>query len=71
METIRMLMATSAGADIVPMVRLPAVQSYFISRILDLGALGVIVPLISSEEQAREVVAYARYSSDGDVAVYH
>jgi 2-keto-3-deoxy-L-rhamnonate aldolase RhmA len=65
METIRMLMASSAGAEIVPMVRVPALQYHFISRILDLGAMAVVVPFVSSEQQAREIVTHAKYPPDG------
>ena len=65
METIRMLMATSAGAEIVPMVRVPTLQYHFISRILDLGAMAVVVPFVSSEEQAREIVTHAKYPPEG------
>ena len=63
METIRMLMASSAGAEIVPMVRVPALQYHFISRILDVGAMGVVVPFVSSEEQAREIVSSREISA--------
>ena len=65
METIRMLMASSTGTDIVPMVRVPALQYHFISRILDLGAMGVVVPFVSKGEQAREIVNYAKYPPEG------
>jgi 2-keto-3-deoxy-L-rhamnonate aldolase RhmA len=65
METIRMLLASSMGAEIVPMVRVPALQYHFISRILDVGAMGVVVPFVSSEEQAREIVSYAKYPPEG------
>ena len=65
METIRMLMASSAGVDIVPMVRVPGLQYHFISRILDSGAMGVVVPFVSSEQQAREIVASAKYPPEG------
>jgi 2-keto-3-deoxy-L-rhamnonate aldolase RhmA len=60
-----MLMASSAGAEIVPMVRVPALQYHFISRILDLGAMAVVVPFVSSEQQAREIVTHAKYPPDG------
>ena len=65
METIRMLLASSVGAEIVPMVRVPTLQYHFISRILDLGAMGVVVPFVSSEEQAREIVTSAKYPPEG------
>jgi 2-keto-3-deoxy-L-rhamnonate aldolase RhmA len=65
MKTIRMLMASSAGAEIIPMVRVPALQYHFISRILDLGAMAVVVPFVSGKEQAREIVTHARYPPEG------
>ena len=45
METIRMLMATSRAADLVPMVRVPALQYHFIARVLDVGSMGIVVPM--------------------------
>ena len=39
-ETIRRLMATTRAADIMPMVRVPATQYHFLSRPLDVGAMG-------------------------------
>ena len=47
------------------MVRVPTLQYHFISRILDLGAMGVVVPFVSSEEQAREIVTSAKYPPEG------
>ena len=46
-ETIRMLMATSRAADLVPMVRVPTLQYHFIARVLDVGAMGVVVPMVA------------------------
>ncbi len=65
METVRMLMATSRAADIVPMVRVPTLQYHFIARVLDLGALGLVVPLVADAEQARTVVECAKYPPAG------
>jgi 2-keto-3-deoxy-L-rhamnonate aldolase RhmA len=65
METIRMLMASATGAEIVPLVRVPALQYHFISRILDVGAMGVVVPFVASEQQAREIVSHAKYPPEG------
>jgi len=65
METIRLLMATSRAADIVPMVRVPTLQYHFIARVLDLGALGVVVPLVADAEQARTIVECAKYPPVG------
>jgi 2-dehydro-3-deoxyglucarate aldolase/4-hydroxy-2-oxoheptanedioate aldolase len=65
METIRMLMATSRAADIVPMVRVPTLQYHFIARVLDVGAMGVVVPLVADAEQARTIVECAKYPPAG------
>src|SRR5262249_16063252 len=45
-ETVRTLLASARCADIVPMVRVPATQYHFLARVLDMGALGVMVPMV-------------------------
>jgi 2-keto-3-deoxy-L-rhamnonate aldolase RhmA len=65
-ETIRTLMATSRAAEIVPLVRVPSTQHHFISRPLDVGASGVMVPMVETAEQARSVVAAAKYPPQGE-----
>jgi 2-dehydro-3-deoxyglucarate aldolase/4-hydroxy-2-oxoheptanedioate aldolase len=65
METIRMLMATSRAADLVPMVRVPALQYHFIARVLDVGAMGIVVPMVADAAQARLIVDSAKYPPAG------
>jgi 2-keto-3-deoxy-L-rhamnonate aldolase RhmA len=60
-ETIRGLMASSRAADLVPMVRIPATEYHLISRPLDVGAMGLMVPMVESAEQARVIVDSAKY----------
>ncbi|MDP8924751.1 MAG: aldolase/citrate lyase family protein [Chloroflexota bacterium] len=64
-ETIRMLVATSGAASLVPMVRVPAAQYHLIARTLDVGVQGVMVPLVESVEQARMIVRSAKYPPVG------
>jgi 2-dehydro-3-deoxyglucarate aldolase/4-hydroxy-2-oxoheptanedioate aldolase len=64
-EEIRVLMATSRAADLVPMVRPPTAQYHFIARALDMGAMGVVIPLVATAETAREVVSWAKYPPRG------
>jgi 2-dehydro-3-deoxyglucarate aldolase/4-hydroxy-2-oxoheptanedioate aldolase len=61
METIRMLMATSRAADLVPLVRPPMTDYHFIARALDMGAMGIVVPFIDTAEQAEHVVRCCKY----------
>ena len=60
-ETIRMLIATTPRPDLVPIVRIPACQSHFVARTLDMGAMGIMVPMVESAEQARQLVEFAKY----------
>ena len=64
-ETIRTLIATSRAADLVPMVRVPATQYHLLSRPLDVGAMGLMVPMVETAEQAELIVASAKYFPDG------
>lgn len=64
-ETIRMLMATTRAADTVPVVRVPATQYHLLSRPLDVGAMGLMIPMVESEDQARLIVRSARYAPEG------
>ena len=49
----------------VPLVRVPANEPWVIMRALDLGAAGVVVPLVSSPEEAARAVAACRYPPEG------
>jgi 2-dehydro-3-deoxyglucarate aldolase/4-hydroxy-2-oxoheptanedioate aldolase len=64
-ETIRMLVATSGAADLVPMVRVPTTQYHLIACVLDVGARGIMVPMVESVEQARLIVQSAKYPPVG------
>ncbi|HEY7239585.1 MAG TPA: aldolase/citrate lyase family protein [Burkholderiales bacterium] len=57
------IMALAAG--IPALVRVPANTPEYISRVLDGGALGVIAPGVRSADEARAVVAAARYPPAG------
>jgi len=61
LDTVRLLTATARAADVVPLVRVPAAQYHLIARPLDIGALGVMVPMVETEDQARLIVASAMY----------
>ncbi len=64
-ETIRMLIATTQSSNALPMVRVPATQYHLISRPLDLGAMGIMVPMVEDEAQARTIVRSAKYPPEG------
>lgn len=72
-ETIRSLMATSGGTDpsagsgqgLMPFVRVPATEYHFLARVLDVGAMGIMVPMVQDGDQARRIVQSAKYPPTG------
>lgn len=50
-------------------VRVPAAEETPIKKVLDIGAHGVIVPMVNSADQAAQVVRYARYAPAGSRGV--
>jgi 2-dehydro-3-deoxyglucarate aldolase/4-hydroxy-2-oxoheptanedioate aldolase len=61
LETLASAMAVMRFTRSVPLVRVPTLQPYLISRLLDTGALGVMVPLVETPEQAIRIVEAAKY----------
>ena len=64
-ETIKMLIATTRSTGMIPMVRVPATQYHLISRPLDAGAMGLMIPMVEDEAQARLVAHSAKYPPAG------
>jgi 2-dehydro-3-deoxyglucarate aldolase/4-hydroxy-2-oxoheptanedioate aldolase len=65
LETIRMLAATSQAADLVPIVRVPTIDYHFIAHALDVGAMGLVLPLVGTAKQAQFAVECATYPPIG------
>lgn len=60
-ETLKTQFALCRGLDIVPMARVPRGEYHFIARALDIGALGVMVPMVGTRTEAEQIVACTRY----------
>ena len=63
-EIEHMLMVVD-GTDVVPIVRVPSSNHVYIQRALDMGAMGVLVPMVRSAAEARGVVSATRYPPEG------
>jgi 2-keto-3-deoxy-L-rhamnonate aldolase RhmA len=61
LETASTLCAASIGLGITPLVRTPSHAADWISRVLDGGAQGAVVPDVNSAEEARAIVDAARF----------
>lgn len=65
LDTTGQICIAALYAGIAPIVRAPSKDPFFVSRILDGGALGVIVPHIRSVQDAKDVVAAAKFQPQG------
>ena len=66
LKTAELLAILQTAGDRVPcLVRVAAAGEVFVKKALDLGAAGIIVPLVNTVEQAAAVVRWSRYSPDG------
>ena len=59
------MIASCRGTGIVPMARVPDLSYAPLSRVLDIGARGVMVPRVESRAQAEEIVSALKYSPQG------
>lgn len=61
---VTMLQAIGS-TETIPIVRVPWNEPGIIGKMLDAGAMGVIIPMVNSVEEARAAVAACRYYPDG------
>lgn len=64
-ERIFDLIAWSKASPFAPFVRVPQGMYHFLARVMDAGALGVMVGNVESAAQAREIVAAVKYAPLG------
>ena len=64
-DRLRDLLPATNAAGVVPLVRVPDAVYDSISRTLDLGALGVMIPGCESADEARMLVESARFPPQG------
>ncbi|HET7131379.1 MAG TPA: aldolase/citrate lyase family protein, partial [Gammaproteobacteria bacterium] len=63
-EVARMIWACR-GAPAVPFIRVPDATPGDIQKAVDIGALGIIIPLVDTVEEITSAVEYARYPPEG------
>ncbi len=64
-EGLRTILVSMKGSVSVPVVRLPSNSLDHFQTALDLGAQGVVVPMVSSRADAEQAVKYCRYPPIG------
>ena len=66
LETVSQISMTATALGVTPLVRVPGLDKAFISRTLEAGAQGIIVPHLENRTQAEEVVEAAKFSPLGN-----
>ena len=64
-ETLKMLVAGCRGIGIEPLARVPRSEYHFMARALDVGAHGVMVPMVESAEEAGRIAEATHYPPRG------
>ena len=66
MGQINDLLAWFKATPVAPFVRVPSSDYHFIARVMDAGAMGVMIPNVKNAAQAKAIVDAMRYAPDGD-----
>jgi 4-hydroxy-2-oxoheptanedioate aldolase len=64
-DTVPSMVRAAEAAGVTPVVRVPGVEETLILKVLDTGAMGVLVPGISTKAQAEKAVRAAKYGPLG------
>ena len=65
MDTLKAAIAFARLAGLAPFVRVPGLARHLVSPVLDAGALGIMVPMLETAAQARDLVSWCRYRPEG------
>ena len=63
---VRKILPAISTTNTVPLVRVAWNEPYEIMKVLDAGAMGVIVPLVNNSAEAERAVSACRYPPDGN-----
>ena len=60
-DKFKQLSLISKGIGLNPMIRIPEISYNYIARSLDLGANGIMIPMVNDKKEALEIVKYSKY----------
>jgi 2-keto-3-deoxy-L-rhamnonate aldolase RhmA len=70
LDTAVQISVAALDAGIAPLARVPRAQYSMATRLLDGGALGIVMPHVDTADEAREVVDHLKYPPLGHRSVY-
>lgn len=68
-QTASLMFAVIADSGCIPLARVPRGDHDLIKRVLDGGAMGIVVPMVNTVEEARVAIAAAKYPPAGNRSI--
>lgn len=68
-STVAQMCAVAAGLDITVFVRIPEIRRENIGKYLDMGANGLVVPMVSTAADAERIIRFSKYAPVGERGV--
>ncbi|HXE12162.1 MAG TPA: aldolase/citrate lyase family protein [Bryobacteraceae bacterium] len=65
LETARNMILATRGSRTMPFIRVPVVELWTAKRVMDMGALGVVFPFVSTPETAKIAASACKYPPSG------
>ena len=65
LEQFKVLATICNSNQISPLIRIPEVSYNYVARALDLGASGIMAPMVNTAEEAMKVVKSSKYPPEG------
>src|SRR5579863_6281901 len=65
METVKSAIRYFEAADLPVIVRVPAKDYHFIARAMDMGAEGLMLPMVGTAAEASQIINSMKYTPDG------
>ena len=64
-ETVKSVIRYFEAADLAAIIRVPSSEYHHIARAMDMGAEGLMVPMVGTAKQARSIVEAVKYHPEG------
>ena len=61
LDTVAQICVAALPTGITPIVRVPSHEAFHATRVLDAGAMGIVVPHVNSADEARALVRHSKY----------
>ena len=68
-DTIKQVLRYMQAGDMPTIVRVPSREYHHAARAMDMGAEGIMLPMVGSAKVARELLSYVKYAPDGERGV--